>query len=143
MNKRNNTFWKLNLILILLFSWAISSNAQCISKNTKQSKILAPIVRILSSLIIEDQSESPGLAIGIEKKNTYLNSSLFFFSENLQVCKDILAGMADDKNISLDSSLDQNKTENDSVLVKKRAIKIEKKQSKSIWNHPGNNNTGI
>ena len=140
MNQRNTSFWKLNLILLLLLSWAITSNAQYMNNKSKQTKIVEPLLKVLSNFLNEEQSD---LVKGFERKNTYLSSSLFFFSENIQLCKDILTEMSENENTTLDSLQEPSKTENDSLSLPKQDDRIKKEQSLSIWNHPGNSNTGI
>jgi hypothetical protein len=113
------------------------------NNKSKQSKIVEPLVKVLSNFLNEEQSELSDFAKGFEKKNTYLNSSLFFFSENIQLCKDILTGISEDENTALDSLQEPSKAENDSISLPKQDGRIKKEQSLNIWNHPGNSNTGI
>ncbi len=137
MNKRNNSLCKLSLILIVLFSWTTESNAQFVS-TAKQSKILSPIVKIISDAILGCESK-------IDGEKSYFNSSLFFFEENIQVCKDILAGNSDSTdtvNIS-SQTREQILIEKDTVLTKEETKVVEKKKHKSIWNNPGNTKSRI
>ncbi len=128
---------------MLLFSWTITSNAQYISKNTKQPEIIAPFVKILSDYLSKEQSEFSNPTMRLTKENTYLNTNLFFFEENIQICKDILTETTKDKSTNIDFSTKEDQTSNDSVLFQKQPVLREKQEYKSIWNHPGNSNTGI
>jgi len=145
MNKRINSLWKLSLIIIVLFSWTTESNAQFVSIAKKQSKILSPIVKIVSDVILGGESKIPNIKKELDKEKSYLNSSLFFFEENIQVCKDILTGTNDSIDVLNISSQtkEQILTEKDSVLTIEETKAVEKKKHKSIWNHPGNTKSRI
>ncbi|PKQ62453.1 hypothetical protein BZG02_12030 [Labilibaculum filiforme] len=145
MNKRNNSLWKLSLILIVLFSWTTESNAQYISTITKQYSVLSPIVKIISNTIWGSNTKVPTIQTDLENEKSYFNSKLFFFEENMQVCKDILNDTKDSVAPLHQSSQQQEQThiEKDTVLILKKTKIVEKKKHKSIWNNPGNTNTRI
>jgi hypothetical protein len=145
MNKRNNSLWKICLIIIVLFSWTTESNAQFVPNVAKQSKILSPIVKIVSDFILGSESKIPNVGSDVDREKSYLNSSLFFFEENIQVCKDILSGNKESIDTSKNSSQAQEQIliEKDSVLTKKDTDVVEKKKHKSIWNNPGNTKSRI
>lgn len=145
MNKRNNSFWKISLIIIVLFSWTTESNAQFAPTIVNQSKILSPIVKIVSDIILGGESKIPNTESEIDREKSYLNSSLFFFEENIQVCKDILAGNKDSIGVTNNSAQlqEKNKVEKDTLLTKKDSTVVEKKKHKSIWNNPGNTKSRI
>ncbi|MBL4560399.1 MAG: hypothetical protein JKX79_05395 [Labilibaculum sp.] len=145
MNKRINSLWKLSLIIIVLFFWTTESNAQFGPMITKQSKILSPIVKIVSDIILGDKSKIPNMESEVDREKSYLNSNLFFFEENIQVCKDILTGNKDSIGATNNSSQPQERIliKKDSVLTKKDTEVVEKKKHKSIWNNPGNTKSRI
>ncbi|MFA9371363.1 MAG: hypothetical protein ACERIH_06595 [Labilibaculum antarcticum] len=145
MNKRNNSLWKICLIIIVLFSWTTESNAQFASTLAKQSKILSPIVKIVSDIILGGESKIPNMDQKADIEKSYLNSSLFFFEENIQVCKDILTGNKDSIGATNNSLQPQEQIiiKKDSVLTKKDTEVVEKKKHKSIWNNPGNTKSRI
>jgi hypothetical protein len=145
MNKRNNSLWKICLIIIVLFSWTTESNAQFAPMVAKQSKILSPIVKIVSDIILGGESKIPNMESEVDREKSYLSSSLFFFEENIQVCKDILAGNKDSIGATNNSSQPQEQIliKKDSVLTKKDTEVVEKKKHKSIWNNPGNTKSRI
>ncbi|MBN2596218.1 hypothetical protein [Labilibaculum sp.] len=145
MNKKNNKLWKLCLILLVLFSWTTESNAQFVQTAANQSKILAPIVKIVSDVILNGKSKIPNMEPEVTIEKSYFNSSLFFFEENIQVCKDILAGNNDSIDVVNISSQtkEQILIEKDTVLTKEETKIIKKKIHKSIWNNPGNTKSRI
>lgn len=145
MDKRNNSLWKIGLIIIVLFSWTTESNAQFSTMVAKQSKILSPIVKIVSDIILRGESKIPNTESEINREKSYLNSSLFFFEENIQVCKDILTGKKDSIGVINNSSQPQERIliKKDSVRTKKDTEEVEKKKYKSIWNNPGNTKSRI
>lgn len=135
MNKEINLLWKLCLITIILFSWTTKSNAQFITSSTEQSKILPPIVKIVSNFILESKSN---IENELDQDKSYLNSSLFFFKENIQVCKDILTG-TNDSVLNTSSQMEkQILTKKDTILTDKKIKENKKRKHKSLWNHPGN-----
>ncbi len=145
MNTRNNLHWKICLIIIVLFSWTTESNAQLTTMGSTQSKILSPIVKIVSDIIFGGESETFNLKSKDDREKSYFNSSLFFFEENIQVCKDILAYTKDSINTLNNSSQSPKQIliEKDSVLTKKDIEVVEQKKHKSIWNNPGNTKSRI
>lgn len=143
MNKRINSLWKLCLITIVLFSWTTESNAQFITSEPDQSKILSPIVKIVSDVLLRGKLKITNIENEVVREKSYLNSSLFFFKENIQVCRDILTetkNSIDTLNISFQ---EQTQTKKDTSLKEVKIRVIEKKKHKSFWNHPGNTKSRI
>ena len=142
MKTNSNLIWKLSSIVIVLFVWSAEAEAQFSSIAMKQVKLLSPIVKVVSGTIHGSNTETPSIDLNSEREKSYINSSLFLFQENIQVCKDIITG----KNDSLFTKTEEKDTPEqiqvDSSKVMNEPQKVLKKK-KSFWNHPGNTKTRI
>jgi len=139
MKKRTNILWRISLILIVLISWTNESNAQFIPTIMQSGNILSPILSIASKVANYGKSKFPEMDLNSDEEKSYLNSSLFFFEENMLVCKDIFTG----KNDSICISEESNETKRDTTTAKHPKRALEKKKSRSLWNHPGNTKSRI
>lgn len=142
MKTNIRSLWKLSLIIIVLFSCSAEVNAQFTSIAMKQAKVLSPIIKIVSETIHASNSNIPRIDPTSEREKSYINSSLFLFKENIQVCKDIITGKNDTLCTTKENTETPKQIQADTSKVAKEPKKILKKR-KSFWNHPGNTKSRI
>ncbi len=142
MKTNGRSLWKLSLIIIVLFSWSTEVNAQFASIAVKQTKVLTPIMEIVSETFYGRNSELPKINLNSEREKSYINSSLFLFKENIQLCKDIITGKNDSLCTIKQKSEAPKQIKTDTSEVIKEPRKILKKK-KSFWNYPGNTKSRI
>ncbi len=140
MKTDNRSLWKLSLIAIVLFSWQTEVNAQPITID--QTKVLSPIVKIISETIFGVKYEIPKIDWNVESGKSYISSSLFLFKENIQLCKDIITREDDNDETKKEKTEIPKQIEADRSEISKEPKKILKKK-KSFWNHPGNTKSRI
>ncbi len=140
MKTDNRSLWKLSLIAIVLFSWQTEVKAQPITID--QTKVLSPIVKIISETIFGVKYEIPKIDWNVESGKSYISSSLFLFKENIQLCKDIITREDDNDETKKEKTEIPKQIEADRSEISKEPKKILKKK-KSFWNHPGNTKSRI
>lgn len=143
MNPRNKLLGIICLTTLILTNWTYKSTAQLNSSGMKPAQFFSPFIKIVSEALLGDNSTISKVNFNSDNNTGYLNSSLFFFDENIRFCKDIFAPQQDSIQQQNNSSSKPN-TAKDSIRMKTEPKREnEQKKSKSFWNHPGNTKSRI
>lgn len=140
--KKSNTILRISLVLFMLITWTNQSNAQISPFEIAKSNVISPVAKFVSESMTGSDSKEVRIEDQTDSEKSYLNSSLFFFNENIQVCKDIFSGKSDSIIPNTNESTAQIKK--DSTENEKPEQKVlPKNKKKSFWNHPGNTKSRI
>lgn len=142
MKTNKCSLWKIGLLAIVMLSLSTKANAQLSPIDITQTKILSPIVKLISEAINDLKSEIKDIEWNTNRDKSYLNSSLFLFKENIQLCKDIINSKNEilfnrEQKIEIPAQIRTDST------TTTRKVRIVLKKKKSFWNHPGNTKTSI
>lgn len=143
MKPRNKLLGIICLTTLILTSWTYNSTAQLNSAGMKPVQFFSPFIKIVSEALLGANSTISKVNFSSDSNTGYLNSSLFFFDENIRFCKDLFTPLQDSIQQQNNSSSKPD-TAKDSIRMKTEPErKNEQKGSKSFWNQPGNTKSRI
>ncbi|WP_421917771.1 hypothetical protein [Marinifilum sp.] len=125
---------RITLLTLVVVAFSIESKAQLLTMD----RLIKPFLNFNSEAMSGEESPSEEL----NNEKGYLDNGILIFKENLKVCKDIVSGSSQNKDLNEQTILNtENKCINckDNTAIKQDTVaRTKKKRSKKFRNFPGN-----